>query len=82
MKCSRGVHEWTDSLDAERCCNPDWKRILIVPGEKLKDVLENPRVAQDGINYSPDGFRFAWYYTSATVLPNGPPATREPNVHD
>jgi hypothetical protein len=26
MRCQSGQHEWTNSLDAARCCDPEWKR--------------------------------------------------------
>jgi hypothetical protein len=60
MRCRSGYHEWLDQIDADRCCDPAWQRITILPGERIRDVLEDPRVARDGINYSTGGFRFAW----------------------
>jgi hypothetical protein len=66
MRCQRGVHEWVDRLDAERCCNPAWTRITILPGELVREVLTNDkRVSAEGINYSPDGFKFAWIKSAA-----------------
>ena len=26
MRCKSGKHEWTDQVDAERCCDPAWER--------------------------------------------------------
>jgi hypothetical protein len=60
MKCRSGNHEWLDQIDADRCCDPTWQRITILPGERMSDVLDDPLVARDGINYSMDGFKFAW----------------------
>lgn len=60
MKCQSGQHTWDDAVNAARCCDPNWTRITILPGERIRDVLEDGRVAPDGINYSPDGFKFAW----------------------
>lgn len=28
--CRRGVHLWFDQADAEKCCDPAWKRILVL----------------------------------------------------
>lgn len=28
MKCRTNNHEWTCELDADRCCNPEWKRAM------------------------------------------------------
>ena len=52
MSCRSGNHEWLNQIDAQRCCDPTWQRITILPGERMRDVLEDPRVARDGINYS------------------------------
>jgi hypothetical protein len=27
MRCTGGKHEWTDRLDAERRCSPEWERV-------------------------------------------------------
>ena len=64
MKCRSGNHEWLDQIDADRCCDATWRRITILPGERVSDVLEEPLVAPDGINYSTGGFRFAWLRSS------------------
>lgn len=34
-QCTSGRHWWTDKVDASRCCDPAWRRILVVlqPGE-------------------------------------------------
>ena len=69
MKCSSGKHEWTDGVCAARCCNPEWTRITILPGERLRDVLGYKRVAHDGIHHAPDGFRFAWMRTTGNQSP-------------
>jgi hypothetical protein len=69
MRCQRGLHEWVDRLDAERCCNPAWTRITIPPGARVRDVLEDKRVAPDGINHAPDGFKFAWMRTTVDPSP-------------
>jgi hypothetical protein len=53
MRCRSGNHEWLDQLDADRCCAPAWQRITILPGERIRDVLEDPRVARDGIIIQP-----------------------------
>jgi hypothetical protein len=61
MQCKGGKHEWSAAIDAQRCCSAEWQRITILPGERVRDILaSDPRVASDGINYAPDGFRFAW----------------------
>ncbi len=36
MRCMSGLHEWTDQADAEKCCHPDWKRILLVGNDAFK----------------------------------------------
>jgi hypothetical protein len=28
--CRSGRHTWLDAADAEKCCNPAWRRILVV----------------------------------------------------
>lgn len=60
MTCAGGRHEWLERVSAERCCNPQWTRITLLPGERLGQVLEDTRVAPDGITHAPDGFKFAW----------------------
>jgi hypothetical protein len=64
MKCRSGHHEWVDQIDANRCCDPAWSRITILPHERMSEVLEDPRISREGINYSRDGFRFAWMRVS------------------
>jgi hypothetical protein len=60
MKCASGKHVWTDPVSRERCCNPLWIRITIIPGERMRNVLADPLVAKDGWHRSPDGFGAAW----------------------
>ena len=36
-KCTSGRHEWLEELHSERCCHPDWTRVLYDP----KDPPEN-----------------------------------------
>jgi hypothetical protein len=28
--CYSGRHVWTDKANAEKCCHPEWQRILLV----------------------------------------------------
>jgi len=28
-RCRSGRHVWTDPLDAERCCSPEWRRMVV-----------------------------------------------------
>lgn len=36
MKCRSGQHEWSNEKDARHCCQPGWKRILLV-GPEIKE---------------------------------------------
>lgn len=68
MKCSSGKHTWHDQLCADRCCNPKWERILILPNERIRQVLnDDPNISADGINYAGDGFKFAWRKIGGTA---------------
>ncbi len=35
--CNSGRHAWLNPDDAEKCCHPEWQRVLLVPwpGETL-----------------------------------------------
>lgn len=36
--CISGYHFWSDHSDSEKCCNPKWKRILLLgPAAKQGD---------------------------------------------
>jgi hypothetical protein len=28
--CCSGLHAWFDKADAEKCCDPGWRRVLLV----------------------------------------------------
>lgn len=61
MMCCSGKHQWPDEISATRCCNPGWERVLIMPGERMRVVLnDDPNISPDGINHAPDGFKFVW----------------------
>jgi hypothetical protein len=34
MRCNGGRHEWTDEVDAERCCSPRWRREMRPRGQE------------------------------------------------
>lgn len=36
-QCKSGNHWWLSAENAERCCNPEWRRILVIaqPGQAL-----------------------------------------------
>jgi hypothetical protein len=36
MKCASGQHEWISPVNAKRCCNPRWQRILVPLSEASK----------------------------------------------
>jgi hypothetical protein len=36
MPCVSGRHVWTDHTDAEKCCHPEWRRLLLV-GQAAKE---------------------------------------------
>jgi hypothetical protein len=38
MKCKSGQHEWVSPVNATRCCNPAWRRV-VVP-ESAADTLD------------------------------------------
>lgn len=42
-RCQSGRHWWLSAESAERCCNPEWRRVLVVqrPGEALPADAEN-----------------------------------------
>jgi hypothetical protein len=56
IACNSGRHTWHEQLDAQRCCSPDWQRITLLPGERIRSVLQDPRICPEGINHAPDGF--------------------------
>jgi len=29
VKCRSGKHEWTAEVDARRCCDPAWTRVIV-----------------------------------------------------
>jgi hypothetical protein len=62
MRCVSGKHEWVDKVSAERCCSPNWTRILLLPGESLKRAMEeDPTLDIKGYNVArDDGFQFVW----------------------
>jgi hypothetical protein len=34
MKCRSGKHEWSDPIDASRCCCCYWRRVMVPRGEE------------------------------------------------
>ena len=55
MRCKSGKHEWTDQVDAERCCNPEWER----QGRPLAFGIED--MDQDGRRFVVTG-GLMWVY--------------------
>jgi hypothetical protein len=45
--CKSGRHWWTDKEDADKCCDPQWRRVLAVvgPGQPLPADATN--IVQD-----------------------------------
>lgn len=39
VTCRSGRHSWLQESDAQRCCNPDWQRVLVSTqwGDRLQD---------------------------------------------
>lgn len=56
--CSTGRHNWSSSVSAGRCCNPNWRRVLLMPlGEE-----DDPdwRTDEQGMVTLRTGARFVW----------------------
>jgi hypothetical protein len=34
MRCKSGKHEWTEALDASRCCSAYWRRDMRMRGQE------------------------------------------------
>jgi hypothetical protein len=47
MRCQSGMHEWVDPVSAERCCKPEWKRVLRILGDGEDDLDPDGRVYHD-----------------------------------
>jgi hypothetical protein len=49
MKCQSGRHEWTDQVDAERCCDPGWLRVFVSADERESlDPMGRREILVDG----------------------------------
>lgn len=54
MKCDSGKHEWMNPVCRDRCCKPEWKRILRL-------AVETHGLDDQGRNYTDDGaFVHGW----------------------
>lgn len=43
MKCKSGQHEWVSPVNAARCCNPAWERV-VVPEDQANTLDINGRI--------------------------------------
>ena len=52
-KCRSGRHYWSRSNDAEKCCNPKWRRVLLVGRDVgRKDVVGRSAAKKDAAVYA------------------------------
>lgn len=50
--CRSGRHHWDNEACAERCCDPEWTRVLVAPGDealKLGDLRTTSRSSIEGL---------------------------------
>lgn len=47
MKCKSGKHEWDNPLNAARCCDPAWKRV-VVPLDQERRLDLNGKIKVEG----------------------------------
>ena len=46
-QCHGGHHWWLSAESAERCCNPEWRRVLVIaqPGQALPAAVQGVSLA-------------------------------------
>lgn len=53
MKCKSGKHEWQSEISASRCCDPKWRRVLMMG--------KSPEHDRDGVTQINDfDGKFVW----------------------
>lgn len=51
-KCRSGRHYWTRPEDAEKCCNPKWRRVLLVGRDITQFKGERGAAKSDAASYA------------------------------
>jgi len=61
-RCKKGIHEWLDQNDANKCCNPDYKRCIAYSVQDIPKIIPS-----NDIHLNSEG---VWYYWMPMTVKN------------